>query len=151
MTLAEKVKLWSTELQEIKRLNEAFLAKDILFDEELELFLLQRERCLVKMRLQPIITADNMRLQALKQRAASGGLSQEEAELAWAYQALRNLHSEVVRQEQAVNMKMRGMQREAKQEQGGESRVKKCRLSTYTQQLQQAINMDTGSRFDRRR
>lgn len=151
MTLLEKMQLYDEELNRLKELNDDFLRMKVNNDIELELFLLERERCLIKLRLQPIQTADKMRLKMLQLNESLGELEQEDAQLVAAYRALLGLHRQVVRQEQAVSMQMRGIQKELEQEMSVETKTKKRRLTTYTQHLQQQVSVDAGMRFDRRR
>lgn len=151
MDLQARVTLHKQEFENIEQLNEEFLANKEPQGAEIELFMLKRERSLLQLKLEPILTADKMRLKLLRNTAELAGESQSEEDkrLAESYREMLEVHQRVVRQEQALAMHLRGLQQKLEAENGGKN-VKK-RITTYAQQLQANVNVEAGSRFDRKR
>lgn len=151
MDLQARITLHQEEFENLEQLNEQFLANKEPQGAEIELFMLKRERSLLQLKLEPILTADKMRLKLLRNTAALNGGEQSEADqkLTQSYQEMLETHQRVIRQEQAIAMHLRGLQQKMEAQNGGKN-VKK-RITTYTQQLQADINVEAGSRFDRKR
>ena len=151
MDLQARVQLHTREFKTLEELNTQFLENKTPDEIDLRLFLLKREQCILQMKLQPILTADKMRLKLLLHTKASGKEQTDtEANLSAAYQNMLSIYQRVVKLEQAVAMRLRGLQKAAAQEQGI-AKMEKKRVETYAQQLQRTVNIEAGSRFDRKR
>ena len=145
MNLMELMAYHQEQYEELKRLNDNLLAQKEISDTGLELFLLERERCIVQMQLKPLLTVERMQMEELA-KSSDDELEPATRAMLQQYQLLKGLNRQVVNQDQAVAMKLRSMAKENEKQ-----KPQKKRVETYIQTLDRTINERKGGRFDRLR
>ncbi len=145
MNLMERMAYHQEQYEELKRLNDNLLAQKEISDTGLELFLLERERCIVQMQLKPLLTVERMQMEELA-KSSDDELEPATRAMLRQYQLLKGLNRQVVNQDQAVAMKLRSMAKENEKQ-----KPQKKRVETYIQTLDRTINERKGGRFDRLR
>lgn len=147
MLLEERLTLYQAQYEELLRLGKEMLSENDLTDQQLELFWLKRERCILLMQQQPLLTIEKLQLKELLTEAK---LDEKEKQLAAQYKALLAINRQVTSQDQAILMKLRGL---AKKEEGAGTVMKqRKKIETYAQKLERTGNNDmVGQRYDRLR
>lgn len=145
MDLMERLIYHQEQYEELERLNNAFLAEKEFSETMLQLFLLERERCILKMQQQPLLMIEKIQLKELAEYDEAE-IDKEMLPLVVRYKLVVNLNRQVVKQDQAVTMKLRNLERSNKS-----AASPKRRVETYIQTLERTVSDQTGSRYDRLR
>lgn len=108
MGLMEKMQLCQEQYSKLWQLGETFLLNQNCSLEDVEYLILERERCLLMMQTNPIDAIDRLNLEQLV-RKGEHKLSAEERQQVQLYQELKKKNNQLINQDQAVNMKLRSI------------------------------------------
>ncbi|MDR1961219.1 MAG: hypothetical protein LBQ16_02950 [Gracilibacteraceae bacterium] len=109
MGIKEKLALRREQYGRLYEAGEAFLAMREPTMEDVENFILTRERCVLSIREEPILRTEHIRWQeALTGAAPPSGA--EEEETARSYEETRELNHKVLNQDQAVLMRLKWLE-----------------------------------------
>lgn len=111
MGLMEKMALCQEQYARLQQLGESFLEKKAPDLDDVEYLILERERCLLTIQTDPLSTADRLNLDRLcrKNKETLTAQEQQQAEL---YLALKKKNHTLINQDQALNMKLRNLQKQ---------------------------------------
>lgn len=109
MGFMEKIQLYQEQYNRLEQLSDAFLLNQNCSMEDIEYLILERERCLLMMKTNPIDSIDQLNMEQLMRKQ---DLSAEEQQQIALYQELKRKNRQLVNQDQAVNMKLRNIEKQ---------------------------------------
>ncbi|MDR1604610.1 MAG: hypothetical protein LBS10_07460 [Gracilibacteraceae bacterium] len=110
MGIEKKLALRREQYGLLYKAGEAFLALQEPTMDDVENYILTRERCVLTLQAEPILTAEHSRWRDLA-RGASAPADAEEEATAQAYAEGKALNQKVLNQDQAVLMRLRWLKR----------------------------------------
>lgn len=149
MGFMEKMRLCQEQYIRLEQLGESFLLNKDCKMEDIEYLILERERCLLMMQTNPIDAIDRLNMEQLM-RKNEQALSAAEREQIALYQELKKKNRQLINQDQAINMKLRNIEKQNATQQKTE-KVQNRRSVSVNVPGKEDASQFVGRRFNRLR